>query len=117
MAFHDERRLETRAPIELKVEYRRLNTFFYDYTRNISKGGTFIKTKKPLPIGTMFLFKLFVPPLAEPMVLRGEVRWTRREGEVTDQGEGPTDEPGMGIRFVYADDEQARMGQAKLSQS
>jgi hypothetical protein len=49
-----DRRREQRAPIELKVEYKRLNTFFYDYTKNISKGGTFIKTDKPLDIGTVF---------------------------------------------------------------
>jgi type IV pilus assembly protein PilZ len=110
MAFHDDRRLETRAPIELKVEYRRLNTFFYDYTRNISKGGTFIKTKKPLPVGTMFLFKLFVPALNEPLVLRGEVRWIRREGEtvVEAQTDGSPDDPGMGIRLVYEDEDQRR---------
>ena len=49
----DDRRREARAPIELKVEYKRLNTFFYDYTKNISKGGTFIKTEKPLDVGTI----------------------------------------------------------------
>ena len=52
MADDDRRRREARAPIELKVEYKRLNTFFYDYTKNISKGGTFIKTEKPLDVGT-----------------------------------------------------------------
>ena len=108
MAFHDDRRLETRAPIELKVEYRRLNTFFYDYTRNISKGGTFIKTKRPLPVGTMFLFKLFVPALTEPLVLRGEVRWIRREGEVVPEADGGPDDAGMGIRLVYEDENQQR---------
>ena len=46
-----EHRHHTRAPIELEVGYKRLNSFFAEYTRNISKGGTFIKTKKPLPIG------------------------------------------------------------------
>jgi type IV pilus assembly protein PilZ len=106
MAFHDDRRQETRAPIELKVEYRRLNTFFYDYTRNISKGGTFIKTKKPLPVGTMFLFKLFVPALHDPLVLRGEVRWIRREGEVVVEAQADGDDPGMGIRLVYDDEKQ-----------
>src|SRR3954465_5272895 len=67
----DDRRREARAPIELKVEYKRLNTFFYDYTKNISKGGTFIKTEKPLAIGTIFLFKLMIPNQTEPLALRG----------------------------------------------
>jgi type IV pilus assembly protein PilZ len=67
-------RLETRAPIELKVDYKKLNSFFADYTKNISKGGTFIKTKKPLPVGTRFLFKLTVPQRAEAFELLATVR-------------------------------------------
>jgi uncharacterized protein (TIGR02266 family) len=80
MAEEDDRRRETRAPIELKVEYKRLNTFFYDYTKNISKGGTFIKTEKPLDVGTIFLFKLMLPSQSAPLALRGEVRWVVKDG-------------------------------------
>jgi type IV pilus assembly protein PilZ len=29
-----------------------MNAFFADYTKNISRGGTFIRTDKPLDIGT-----------------------------------------------------------------
>jgi len=48
-----------------------------------------------------------VPTLADPLVLRGEVRWVLREGE-TREGEGPdgANEPGMGIRFLYDTEEQ-----------
>jgi len=91
-----EARQYARAPIELKVDYKKLNSFFADYTKNISKGGTFIKTKKPLAIGTRFLFKLTVPQRAEPFELLGEVVWSKGDG----------DEPGMGIRFIYTDDSQ-----------
>ena len=91
-----EGRQATRAPIELKVDYKKLNSFFADYTKNISKGGTFIKTKKPLPIGTRFLFKLTVPQREAPFELLGEVVWSQTEGE----------EAGMGIRFIYSNDHQ-----------
>lgn len=91
-----ELRSTLRAPIELKVEYRRVNSFFADYTKNISKGGTFIKTRKPLAVGTQFLFKLSVPQREAPFELLGEVAWVRGEG----------DEAGMGIRFVYSSEEQ-----------
>src|SRR5262249_22677125 len=74
-----ERREGGRAPIELKVEYKKLNTFFADYTRNISKGGTFIKTRKPLDEGTEFVFKLVVPKLPEPLAIRGAVKWVVRD--------------------------------------
>jgi type IV pilus assembly protein PilZ len=101
MTDESERRREQRAPIELKVEYKRLNTFFYDYTKNISKGGTFIKTDKPLDIGTVFLFKLMVPAQESPLPLRGEVRWVVRDGEPLPPEAPEGHEAGMGIRFVY----------------
>lgn len=89
-------RRHPRAPIELRVDYKKLNSFFADYTKNISKGGTFIKTNKPLAIGTQFLFKLTIPRRDRPFELLGEVVWSKPEGE----------DPGMGIRFIYADDSQ-----------
>lgn len=97
-----ERRAEARRPIELKVEYKRLNTFFADYTKNISRGGTFIKTSRPLPIGTEFLFKLFVPGRDEPLTIHGEVQRIIAET--------PEEEAGMAIRFVYREgDPQAEI--------
>lgn len=92
----NDRRSVGRIPIELRVEYRRMNAFFSDYTRNISKGGTFVKTGKPLPIGTHFRFQLAVPDREQPFQLEGEVVWQQNGGV----------EAGMGIRFVWADDAQ-----------
>ncbi len=97
-ASEGDRRVEGRAPIELKVEYKRLNAFFADYTRNISRGGTFIRTNRPLPIGTEFVFKLYVPELPEPLRIHGEVQRLVTEAEVA---AGLQAEPGMGIRFTY----------------
>ena len=99
-----ERRSDRRRPIELKVEYKRLNTFFADYTKNISRGGTFIKTKRPLPIGTEFLFKLFVPGRDVPLTIHGEVQ------RIIDEHEADGEDPGMAIRFVYREgDPQAEI--------
>jgi type IV pilus assembly protein PilZ len=108
MVNDDDRRREARAPIELKVEYKRLNTFFYDYTKNISKGGTFIKTDKPLDIGTIFLFKLLIPSQTAPLALRGEVRWVVKDGSPRPPEAPDNHEPGMGIRFMYDDALQRR---------
>ena len=94
----DERRDGDRPAIELSVEYKRLNAFFADYTKNISRGGTFIKTEKPLPIGTEFVFKLSAPGTVEPLALRGRVQWILTEADAKAQDQ----EPGMGIGFVYA---------------
>lgn len=100
-----------RPPIELKVEYKRLNSFFADYARNISKGGTFIRTTKPLPIGTEFVFRLQVPRLEEPLRLRGKVQWVVDEAKATaDQ------EPGMGIGFVFAAEAERERIEATVEQ-
>ncbi len=106
MTETDERRDESRAAITLKVDYKRLNTFFADYTKNISKGGTFIRTTKPLALGTEFVFVLTVPePKAVHLELTGEVKWIVSEAEAA-----PDQPAGMGIQFVFKDEgEQARV--------
>jgi len=101
-----ERRGEDRAPITLRVDYKRLNSFFADYTKNISKGGTFIRTSKPLEIGTDFVFVLTLPePTLEgagvKLELAGVVKW------VVTPEQGTEDKPaGMGIQFIFENDAQ-----------
>lgn len=98
-----ENRKHQRIPIQLSVDYRRTNSFLADYTRNISRGGTFIVTNRPLAVGTLFRFTLSVPSPPTSFELVGEVVWARSDGP----------EPGMGIRFVYdSDEERQRMEDA-----
>ena len=97
-ANDDDRREEDRAPITLRVEYKRVNTFFADYTKNISKGGTFIRTTKPLELGTALDFVLNLPD-EKKVELTGVVKWVVSEEDATDDAPA-----GMGIQFVFADD-------------
>jgi type IV pilus assembly protein PilZ len=105
----DDRRRENRTPIELKVGYKRLNTFFADYTRNISRGGTFIGTERPLPLGTEFVFALTVPGLEEPLRLTGKVIWTTSVEDAT-----KANPAGMGIEFQYNSDDERREKEARV---
>jgi type IV pilus assembly protein PilZ len=91
-----------RAPLQLRVDYTRMNMFFADYTKNISKGGTFIRTPTPLPVGTRFVFRLGIPGFPEPIELGGEVAWCVDVPTLPDDER----EPGMGIRFLFRDDGQ-----------
>jgi type IV pilus assembly protein PilZ len=102
----DERRDDDRAPIKLEVQYKRLNTFFADYTKNISRGGTFIRTGRPLAIGTSFVFVLVLPPAPTAaegtrLELSGVVKWV-----VPTEGATEEQPAGMGISFVFEDDGQ-----------
>lgn len=98
-----DRRGQQRHAIELAVEYKRLNTFFADYTRNISKGGTFIRTDRPLDVKTEFVFALTIRGLPEPLRLRGRVKWIVAPSDAT-----PSSPAGMGIEFMYANDAERR---------
>jgi type IV pilus assembly protein PilZ len=93
-----ERREHARAPVELQVAYEKLNSFFADYTKNISKGGTFIRTTRTVPLGTEFRFRLVVPGRASPFELEGVVIRNGNDGE----------EPGVGIRFRWSDEGRRR---------
>src|SRR5882672_4695635 len=70
-----------------------MNAFFADYTRDISKGGIFITSESPLALGTEFDFEVALPKRADPLHLRGRVKW------VPDTGAR-----GMGIEFVWKAD-------------
>src|SRR5580704_19287294 len=80
----DDRRTSQRHKIALRVDYKRMNTFFADYAKNISKGGTFIKTSKPLDVGTKFVFVLSIPGQADQLQLKGTVMWTVDEVQQTE---------------------------------
>jgi type IV pilus assembly protein PilZ len=84
-------------PIELRVQYKRLNSFFADYAKNIRRGRTFIATDRLLEVGTDFIFELEVPGLPDALMLRGKVQWV-----VTP--EQPGSSTGMGIAFVFESD-------------
>jgi type IV pilus assembly protein PilZ len=100
----EEHRRSPRAPLRLRIDYERMNAFFADYTKNISKGGTFIKTSRPLDVGRRCQFALSLPALREPLLLDGEIAWVLPP----DQAEPRGAEPGMGVRFVFADDAARR---------
>ena len=104
MSVTQERREHARRPVELQVAYEQLNAFFADYTKNISKGGTFIPSRRSLPLGTLFRFRLLVPGRVAPFELEGVVV---RNG--TDAGE-----TGVGIQFRWSDEERRRQFEAAV---
>ena len=92
------KRTGPRAPIEIQVEYEHLNALASDYTKNLSKGGAFIQTEVPLPIGTQCFFTLSIPFLQDPLRLEAEVKHhDTKDGEV-----------GMGIGFVFSSEEESQ---------
>ena len=95
MSVYDgsERRKHKRYPVTLKISYTNLDTFFYDYAVNISRGGVYIKTGEPLPVGSSVKLNFEVPGTEAEIETQGKVVRTVR------QGKGSFEPPGMGIKF------------------
>lgn len=85
--------------VELRVNYKRLNTFFADYVKSISRGGTFIATQRPLSPGTSFVFVLGVPQLEAPLVVGGKVTTV-----TSVEASSPESPAGMQVQLEYESD-------------
>lgn len=70
------------------------DTFLYAYITNVSAMGLFVRTERPLAVGTRVHLN-FTPNGTGAFELVGEVAWINPHKS---NGENPN--PGMGIRFI-----------------
>ena len=103
-----DRRAQDRRPIRLKVEYECVEDFLTDYSANLSVGGMFIETSRPLPLGTRFHLRFSLPGFSEPLDSDAEVRW------VLDEAVGPIP-CGMGVCFENMSDQDTDKIRALLA--
>lgn len=90
-----ERRRSLRVPLfVLEVKWKKFNRVFIGQTRNVSIGGLFLTTERPLQIGEKFPVEFVLPDQKTKVVCTGEVAWTRPY-----EGEGSGSE-GVGVRFI-----------------
>jgi type IV pilus assembly protein PilZ len=88
------RRRSNRVEVTWQVDCETEDTFLYAYITNISEMGIFVKTEKPLAVGTELVLRFAPPSTEETFVLQGIVQWIN---PVRPLGENLN--PGMGIRF------------------
>jgi type IV pilus assembly protein PilZ len=89
------RRRSNRFEVTWQVDCETEDTFLYAYITNISEMGIFVKTEKPLAVGTELVLRFAPPSTEKTFVLRGVVQWLN---PVRPLGENLN--PGMGIRFL-----------------
>lgn len=77
-----ELRRHNRAPLSVQVEFvlKGSNERIAGHARDISVGGMFIITSKPLPFSSEIIVHMTLPPQKTPFALPGVVRWTRQDG-------------------------------------
>ncbi len=88
---HIEQRTTRRIPLRVQVTYQVMDDFLSDYLANLSAGGMFITSERPLPEGTRFRLSFLLPGDTAPVRTYATVRWSVRPGE------GPRS--GMGVQF------------------
>lgn len=88
-------RVHDRIPLFLEVEYRTAGAFLVAYSSNLSKGGLFIDTDRPLTIGTELVLRFAIPGSGR-IEVRGVVAWVR---PVAVDGKPA----GMGVEFEQLD--------------
>ncbi len=86
-------RKEARVQKSLSVMFKDRQSFIKAYTGNISRGGLFIRTERPLREGEQFLLKLHLPDLPEPIEVNCEVSWAREQSDIEKRPSG------MGVKF------------------
>ena len=96
----NERRVSPRVTALLKIEYPNKTGFFVDYLIDLSQGGLFIRTKMPLQVGDEIDFTISFPGLLAPIPLQGIVRRLASDKEQN---------PGVGVEFVFADEEARKI--------
>lgn len=89
-------REQIRVLESLAVRYRDQDSFVEAFTGNVSNGGLFIATKKPLEQGETFALDLQLPGVVHPITVKCEVVWASSKVDETDQQTSP----GMGVKFL-----------------
>lgn len=85
-------RISTRISTVIRVNYHTTDSFFTDFADNISNGGMFIATPKPLRPGTQLSLEFLLPECDYPIHVKAKVTWSR---SVPSEGQ----KRGMGVKF------------------
>ena len=91
-----ELRREPRLTAVLRLRYRKAENLLVSYCTNLSRGGLFVPTDTPLPVGATLDLEIELPGTGQVRTIPATVRWVRSTASV----EGPA---GMGLAFRDVD--------------
>jgi len=93
-----DKRVEKRCPVALRVSYKTFHEFIDEYTKNVSRRGMFIRTKRQHELHEIAELLLHVPELPHPVKIKGEI--------VHVELNAPREEDcGVGVKFIDIDDQ------------
>lgn len=92
--------------VTINKEFESFDAFIHEYVTNISATGVFIKSKQPLPVGTLVNLRF--------TVIMDDIETIEGQGEVV---RVEADPPGMGVVFTELTGYSAELVQKLLTQN
>ena len=86
------------APFRVRLRYAAFDTFIEKFGPNVTRGGVFLASKTPFPVGTTFAFEIQLAAGEVALAGDGKVTWVKPFDPAT-----PQKAHGMGVQFLRLD--------------
>jgi len=97
----DQKKREQRVEAAFRVRYKSMDDLVVAYSKNLSRGGLFLRTNKFLPVDSTIRLHLDIPDGGEPISMPCRVAYVRDDTDWGSVGEAS----GMGIEFLEPNEE------------
>ena len=86
------------APVRVRLRYAAFDAFIDKFAPNVTRGGVFLASRSPLPVGTTFSFEIQLAGGEVAMAGEGKVTWIKPFDPAA-----PQKAHGMGVQFLQLD--------------
>jgi uncharacterized protein (TIGR02266 family) len=86
------------APVRVRLRYPDLDVFVERFSPNVTRGGLFLASKSPRPVGDAFMFEVQLATGAVALAGEGKVIWIKEYNPAE-----PNKAHGMGVQFIRLD--------------
>jgi len=90
--------VSSNAPVRVRLRYAAFDTFIEKFAPNVTRGGVFLASKTPFPVGTVFAFELQLAGGEVALSGDGKVTWVKPFDPAQ-----PQKAHGMGVQFLRLD--------------
>jgi molecular chaperone DnaK len=90
--------VSSNAPVRVRLRYAAFDTFIEKFAPNVTRGGVFLASKTPFPVGTVFAFELQLAGGEVALAGDGKVTWVKPFDPAQ-----PQKAHGMGVQFLRLD--------------
>jgi uncharacterized protein (TIGR02266 family) len=95
--------VSSNAPIRIRLRYAAFDTFIEKFAPNVTRGGVFLASRTPPPVGTTFAFEIQLAGGEVALAGDGKVVWVKPYDPAA-----PQKAHGMGVQFLRLDEPSRR---------